>query len=169
MTTQASNLLKFANVQLAAESLFGILPTDAPGKVFDSISMDEGSLKRGNTRSSRFTDVQATEFAQLWEVVEHKSNTSTGFSGTLFKAKSDISQELKDKYNITAGKLCLSFRSTEFADDAARDNQATNALEIRPFGWAFGQISDMQDWVNTLLDTSKINFTTPLAVKWGSE
>ena len=152
MTTDAKTLLKFANVQMAAEALL-----DRPGDF-------TGQLMYGNNRSSKFTDVQAAEFAQLWEVVEHKSNTSTGFSGTLFKAKSGAPQALRDKYGITAGELSLSFRSTEFADDAARDNQATNALEIRPFGWAFGQISDMQDWVNKLLDTNKINFTTPLAV-----
>jgi len=38
----------------------------------------------------------------------------------------------------------MSFRSTEFADDAARDNEATNKLEIKDHGWAFGQIADME-------------------------
>jgi hypothetical protein len=65
MTTQASTLLKFANLQLAAESLFGILSTDVAGQIKFSGSMDEESLKRGNTRSSRFTDAQAAEFSQL--------------------------------------------------------------------------------------------------------
>jgi hypothetical protein len=37
----------------------------------------------------------------------------------------------------------MSFRSTEFIDDAARDNQATNAMEIKEAGFAFGQIRDM--------------------------
>jgi hypothetical protein len=169
MTNNITAYLKYANVQMAAEALYGFNPKLSstnliPGSTETYPVINPADLIEGNNRSSKFTDIQAAEFAQLWEVVEHKSNTSTGFSGTLFKAKSGISQELKDKYNITAGELCLSFRSTEFADDAARDNQATNALEIRPFGWAFGQISDMQDWVNTLLDTSKINFTAPLAV-----
>ena len=88
----------------------------------------------GNGRTSRFTQVQAEEFlADGWKVVEHKSNTETGFSGTLFK-------------NSNTGELVISFRSTEFADDAARDNQATNTLEIKEKGWAFGQIDDMEKW-----------------------
>ncbi|MCW5655753.1 hypothetical protein [Hydrogenophaga sp.] len=50
----------------------------------------------------------------------------------------------------------LSFRSTEFADDAARDNQATNVLEIQSFGWAFGQIADMKAWVESLYASGKM-------------
>jgi hypothetical protein len=40
--------------------------------------------------------------------------------------------------------LALSFRSTEFIDDAARDNEATNKLEINDFGFAFGQLADRE-------------------------
>ncbi|ADX48579.1 Ig family protein [Paracidovorax avenae ATCC 19860] len=40
----------------------------------------------------------------------------------------------------------MSFRSTEFIDDAARDNKATNVLEIKETGFAWGQIADMQAW-----------------------
>lgn len=83
MTTQTSTLLKFANLHLAAESLFGITPNDLLGAVRDNLAMTDARLKLGNTRSSRFTDAQAAEFSQLWEVVEHKSNTATGFSAEL--------------------------------------------------------------------------------------
>ncbi|MBW8832783.1 MAG: hypothetical protein JF606_25975, partial [Burkholderiales bacterium] len=38
------------------------------------------------------------------------------------------------------------FRSTEFIDDAARDSQATDAMELAKFGFAFGQIRDMEAW-----------------------
>lgn len=38
----------------------------------------------------------------------------------------------------------MSFRSTEFIDDAVRDNQETNTMDVKEFGWAFGQISDME-------------------------
>ena len=37
-------------------------------------------------------------------------------------------------------------RSTEFIDDAARDNEATNKLEINDFGFAFGQLADRETW-----------------------
>jgi len=66
-------------------------------------------------------------------VVEQKENTPTGFSGTLFR-------------NSETNELVMSFRSTEFVDDAARDNQATNTLEIQEHGFVFGQIADMQNW-----------------------
>jgi hypothetical protein len=153
MANEITTYLKYANLQMAAESLFGIKSTDLPGTTKGKDDMTQTTLTDGNNRSSKFTATQATEFASLWEVVEHKSNEATGFSGTLFKAKSGGGAEvdaLRTKYGITAGELTLSFRSTEFADDAARDNQATNSLEIRKFGYAFGQIADMQNWVETL-------------------
>jgi hypothetical protein len=28
--------------------------------------------------------------------------------------------------------------------DAARDNQAVNSAEIKPYGWGFGQLADTQ-------------------------
>jgi dienelactone hydrolase len=50
----------------------------------------------------------------------------------------------------------MSFRSTEFIDDAARDNQATNDMEISQFGWAFGQIADMKRWYEGLVSSGKL-------------
>ena len=50
----------------------------------------------------------------------------------------------------------MSFRSTEFIDDSARDNQATNTLEIKEKGWAFGQIDDMERWHQSLRDDKTI-------------
>lgn len=65
--------------------------------------------------------MQAADFLGKWEVVAQQDNTPTGFSGTLFKSKA-------------TGELVLSFRSTEFVDDNARDNVAANALEIKEYG-----------------------------------
>jgi pimeloyl-ACP methyl ester carboxylesterase len=126
--------------------------------------MTESDLLRGNTRSSRFTEVQAAEFVQIWQVVEHKSNTTTGFSGTLFEVRQDAPTALLTQYGLSKGEQVLSFRSTEFADDAARDNQATNVLEIKEFGWAFGQISDMKGWYEQLVTTNKIPAGAPITV-----
>ncbi|WP_202820702.1 hypothetical protein, partial [Variovorax sp. JS1663] len=98
-----------------------------------------GALVEGNKHASRFTEIQATEFEKHWEVLDQQANTSTGFSGTLFR-------------NKDTNELVMSFRSTEFIDDAARDNQATNALEIAATGYAWGQIRDMEAWYQSLKD-----------------
>jgi hypothetical protein len=136
--------LKFANLQMAAEALYGYnAPTDAatlvPGAKPTENPLTAGVLTTGNLHASRFAPTEATKFAGLWEVVEHISNTTTGFSGTLFKAK-----ETRADLGITVNELVLSFRSTEFIDDAARDNEATNKLEIKDKGFAFGQLADME-------------------------
>ena len=152
--TSAKTLLKYANVQMAAEALLDRIP-----------EVDFATaLKDGNTRSSRFTAVQAAEFVQIWQVVEHQSNTTTGFSGTLFQVRQDAPTGLLTQYGLTQAEQVLSFRSTEFADDAARDNQATNVLEIKEYGWAFGQISDMKVWYEQLVTTNKIPAGAPITV-----
>ena len=137
MANDIATYLKHANLQMAAEALlnFGI----GENKSAELIQ----ELKLGNNRSSKFTDVLAADFAAKYTVVAHQANTSTGFSGTLFRE------------NAT-GELVMSFRSTEFLDDSARDNQATNSMEIKPYGWAFGQIADMQNWYAHLKSTGKI-------------
>lgn len=100
MSTEITQYLKYANLQMAAESLFGITDADDPGTLKYIGSMTAGSLTKGNTRASKFTETQADQFiADGWTVVEHKSNTYTGFSGTLFK-------------NSSTGELVLSFRDT---------------------------------------------------------
>ncbi len=141
MTTNIEIFLKYANVQLAGEALYG-LETAAPGTTFFEDVLP-ALLTTGNSRSSRFTTELAQQFVGQWTIVEHVSNITTGFSGTLFRDKG-------------TGKLVLSFRSTEFADDAARDNQATNALEITEKGWAFGQIDDMETWFSSLRASGKL-------------
>ena len=50
----------------------------------------------------------------------------------------------------------MSVRSTEFIDDAIRDSK-TNDLEVKSFGWGFGQIADMMAWYDKLdADPTKI-------------
>ena len=141
--TSSDTLLKYANLQMAAEA------TDL-SKVLAGTMELKDALVNGNNRASKFTQTQASQFvSDGWVVVDHKPDTTTGFSGTLFR-------------NTKTGELVMSFRSTEFADDAARDNQATNALEIREKGFAFGQIDDMQSWYASLQASGKI--TGPLTV-----
>lgn len=55
MANNVSDFLKYANLQMAAESLFGISPQDAPGLVTTTMTVD--TLIIGNRRSSAFTTV----------------------------------------------------------------------------------------------------------------
>jgi Ca2+-binding RTX toxin-like protein len=148
MTINAvSTYLKYANLQMAAEALL-----EDP----ESFS---SQLTTGNNRSSKFTNVIADQFVQDWKVVAYQPNTSTGFSATLFQCLVDDPAR-----GLVKGELALSFRSTEFVDDAVRDNQATNAMEISQYGWAFGQIADMKNWVDGLYTSGKITTDKQLTV-----
>ena len=147
----ASELLTFANLQIAAEALYGLLPAEAGqpdtlmsneqiadiNKLLTAENPDEGFLTAGNNHTSKFSPIQAEQFAQNWKVVQHIANTSSGFSGTLFE-------------NTETHELVISFRSTEFVEDQVRDSIATNTLEVAEKGWAFGQISDMEEWFASL-------------------
>ncbi len=128
-----TDYLKYANLQMAAEAFIrneSTLVLAGSGQVLKDALVD------GNKRSLQFTETQATAFTHSttgWTVLDQKANTATGFSGTLFK-------------NNLTNELVLSFRSTEFIDDHARDNKATNDLEIAGGGFALGQIADMEAW-----------------------
>lgn len=133
---QILQLLEFANLQMAAEAFLSQSGDLIPGRPPEGEI--ETRLEDGNTHNSRFTSVQAQRFVDTYEVLAQYRNDpllggGSGFSGTLFR-------------NRTTGELTLSFRSTEFIDDAVRDNKATNELEIKNIGWAFGQIAEMEAW-----------------------
>ena len=146
------NQLTYANLQMAAEA------TRLDEVVAGTRSL-ASALEFGNNRLSKFTPTQAADFVRDWDVVSHQKNTSTGFSGTLFSCR--ITDPAR---GLVYGQLVLSFRSTEFIDDAARDNLATNTLEIKEFGWAFGQIADMRNWVNSLYASGRITADRNLTV-----
>lgn len=140
---QIGRLFEFANMQMAAEAFLSRAGDQVPN------APPEDQIKRrleeGNTRTNFFTPVQATQFTAQYEVLAQYRNdplqlnsTGTGFSGTLFR-------------NKTTGELTLSFRSTEFIDDAVRDN-VSNQLEIKDIGWAFGQIAEMEAWYGQVRD-----------------
>ena len=130
-TPTTAELLKYADLQMAAEAF---LSNDS-GIVKTGVALTN-ALTDGNFHASKFTDAQATAFLdpnEGWTVLNQKANTATGFSGTLFRSNK-------------TGELVISMRSTEFVDDAARDSKATNELEVKKLGWAFGQIDDMEKW-----------------------
>jgi len=149
-----AELLEMSRTQIVAEAF--LLDEDKnpkylhPNKeeneyTFKEVPLKEEILKDGNNHTSILTAPQIKEFMENWEVVAYLPNTTTGFSGTLFQAKRDIPGT-----TIKAGEKVMSLRSTEFIDDAVRDNEATNTREIADRGWAFGQIDDLEQWFQGL-------------------
>ena len=139
--------LKYAELQLATESFLS--QTGNP----DLLDL----LLDGNNHNSKFTPTAATAFLEKWKVLHAYGNTKNssagiteesgnivdlgcGFSGALFKSKTDEGQ---------VAEYVLSFRSTEFVEDGLRDSIATN-VGISDYGWAFGQIREMESWWNTI-------------------
>lgn len=131
MTTPTiTDYLKYANLQMAAEAFI----RDEQTGILAATPQDiRRALQQGNLHASKFTESESIKFEREWKVLDQRANTATGFSGTLFE-------------NKTTGELVVSFRSTEFVDDAVRDSAATNTLEISNTGWAWGQIADMEKW-----------------------
>lgn len=114
---------------------------DESGSKFFKGQLLADALFEGNNHASKFTQDAAKNFSKHWEVVAHKANTGTGFSGTLFKCIAD-----DPATGATTDEYVMSFRSTEFIDDSVRDNMATNTLEVKETGWAWGQMRDMEAW-----------------------
>jgi hypothetical protein len=149
-----SEYFKYAQLQMAAEAF---LVNDAGNPLSGSRLIN--ALKKGNDRKTKFVESEAIKFESEWRVVHHCENTETGFSGTLFRCKTtDEARGLK------AGEYVISFRSTEFIDDAIRDSASTNTLEVHDTGWAWGQISDMEAWYAELKESGLLPSTARPAV-----
>jgi len=73
MITIASEY-KYASLQMAAEAF---LIDKAGSKNFAGDMLVE-ALVQGNRHSSKFTQDEAENFSQHWEVVAHRDNTGTG-------------------------------------------------------------------------------------------
>ena len=136
-----TDYLKYANLQMAAEAFMNDTKT---GKKDYSGTELKDALITGNKHASKFTPTQAADFSTYWKVLEQCPNTASGFSGTLFECVEDDPATGANK-----GELVLSFRSTEFVDDAVNDCQTTNKT-IKNYGWGFGQIADMEAWYDKL-------------------
>ena len=136
-SNRIAEYLKYANFQMAAEAFLQDLD------ISSSASNMQSRLVIGNNHASKFPQLLAEQVAQDWVVVNQRANTpqiggGTGFSGTLFRSRNP---GVDGNYDYA-----MSIRSTEFLDDSLRDNQATNTLELKEKGWAFGQTADMEKW-----------------------
>jgi hypothetical protein len=63
--TDAKTLLKYANLQMAAEAFLS--DKTAPVRTTNSDPITLAKLTTGNERSSKFTKTQAAEFIQDWK------------------------------------------------------------------------------------------------------
>ena len=113
-TPTIADYLNYANLQMAAEAFLKNPDTGAKNYTGDNLI---GALIAGNDRALRFTASEATKFESEWTVVDQCPNTTTGFSGTLFRC--NITDEAR---GLKAGEYVISFRSTEFIDDAVKDS-----------------------------------------------
>lgn len=157
--------LTFANLQMVAEASFGFREggadaATAPGttRAYGDVAQLTSELVLGNGRASRFPRALAESF-EGFAIREHLSNTTTGFSGTLFEYTGPIDPRL----GLETGQLVMSFRSTEIIDDLARDAEATDR-EISQHGFAFGQLADIELWYQGLLERGVVHPTQSLIV-----
>ena len=139
MTTTAARLFELAIKQIASETF--LTRNGDPQIGVDDLELSR-RLRFGNGHVSKLLGPQADEFLSRYEILAQRRNdpldpTGTGFSGTL----------IRDRFS---GELTLSFRSTEFIEDAVRDSKATNEWEVKELGWALGQISEMEAWYRSL-------------------
>ncbi len=89
------------------------------------------------------------DFFKTWQIIDHKKNTSSGFSATLMQHKK-------------TGEFTLSFRSTESKQssdggDVERDSGDGANGQITSLGFAYGQLLDMEQYYQQLKDDPTIN------------
>ena len=149
--------LQFAIQQMAAESYLNALPPNNQDELIRRLKLgnnntptldpDLNPILPGKTR---FTTVQAQQFAQRYQIVDHHADDSIGFSATL----------LKDLSDPTGQTYTLSFRSTEYrtqANGGDRERDGFGAdLEITTDGFAFGQLAAMEDYYQSLKASGKL-------------
>ncbi|MBL1140953.1 MAG: hypothetical protein HND53_02880 [Proteobacteria bacterium] len=96
------------------------------------------------------TEVMIDDFFATWEVIDHLSNTNSGFSATVLK-------------NKNTGEFTLSFRSTESQPSSKGGDKERDAfgadLEIGFHGFAYAQLHDMEEYYSHLQNGESWNAT----------
>ncbi len=138
--------LGFALQQMAAEAYIhraqfgelGLLHVLKMGNNNFPGDQSDAEILPGKTR---MTTVQAEQFVQRYQIVDHHVNDATGFSATL----------IKDLTDPTGKTFTLSFRSSEYQNqvqggDWERDGAAAADGEIGRYGFAFAQLVSMEKY-----------------------
>jgi len=129
--------LRFAQQQIAAESYLHDININDPAAV-------AAALVRGNNRQgfpeggfTRLVQIQAQQFVQRYQILDHHANDATGFSATLMR-------------DTQTGEYTLSLRSTEFKPAILGGDKERDALQadadIALHGFAFGQLAAMEEY-----------------------
>jgi hypothetical protein len=151
--SEISAWLQFALQQMAAESYLD-------GISFNNAEQIRTQLRLGNNRPgfpesgfTRMTTLQAEQFTQHYQIIDHHANDATGFSATLMCEKNQDG-ELTNRYT-------LSFRSLEYQNQAQggdweRDGQGGAAGEIAGAGFALGQLASMERYYQELKNSGKL-------------
>jgi hypothetical protein len=133
MTTNTNKLFELA--QLAEAAYANLIPGKS---LINELQNADFNMK--------FSLVQATEFAANWQVVHHQSDTTSGYSGTLFKYIGNDPNS-----GFTNGELVFSQRGTA---GILSDLVVTDLHQITENGLAFRQIVDMYNYWQRLTAAS---------------
>lgn len=148
--------LEFALQQMAAESYLHNINLSDPADVVPRLIAGNNApgVNSPNPGATRFVDLaslsnasqitgSAQAFVSRFQIVDHHTNDSTGFSATLIQERG-------------TNNFTLSFRSTEYknqADGGDYERDGANGLlltgadgEVVTRGFAFGQLAAMEDY-----------------------
>jgi VCBS repeat-containing protein len=164
MSTDIRLYYEFILAQFAAESYLNNVDTTTRNNEFEqrlSLGANNPDFIEEITAADELSPTQMTEvmiddFFATWEIVDHRENQPSGFSGTLLRHKE-------------TGELTLSFRSAEFQDvnlggDIRRDGFSGAFGEIAHDGFAVAQIMDMENYYQSLIDNGDILPNTQINV-----
>lgn len=136
-----STWLRFALQQMAAESYLD-RTADLTGILIDGNNNRRVIPVDQFTGKIRMTALQAQQFTQRYQIIDHHADDATGFSATLMKDRD-------------TGEYTLSFRSVEYAlqakgGDYERDGGPGASGEIGRTGFAFAQLVSMERYYREL-------------------
>ena len=151
MPTDIKTWFDFALQQMATESYLDQFVVQ--GVALQQVLIDGNNDRRvisldQFTGKTRFTALQAQDFTQRYQIIDHHANDATGFSATLM-------------FDIQTSSYTLSFRSLEYQNQAQggdweRDGQGGAAGEIAGAGFALGQLVSMERYYQELKSSGRL-------------
>ncbi|HJU06723.1 MAG TPA: calcium-binding protein, partial [Nitrospiraceae bacterium] len=159
MPTNTKLWLDFAIQQMAAESYLDQFVVQ--GVQLQQVLVDGNNDRRvipsdQFTGKTRFADLQAQQFVQHYQVIDHHASDATGSSATLL-------------FDTANNSYTLSFRSTEHQNqvqggDWERDGVAGADGEILRYGFALAQLVSMERYYQELKTSGKLSVGATLNV-----